>query len=228
MSTDTAQTPSRPISVVLVDDHMLFRDGVRRILEAHSDIRVVAEAATGPEGVERVVQRRPDIVLLDVELPGPGPTETVKQLRLAAPGTRIIMLSMYDNSALLSQLISLGVRGYLLKSISHGELVMNLRAVCADETRLVLSVSPTSLAGAGQGANTLTPREHDVLVLTAAALSNAQIASRLSLTEATVKRHLRTIFTKLGAVSRIDAVNKAIAARLITGDERQPRDSGHG
>jgi DNA-binding NarL/FixJ family response regulator len=205
---------------VLIDDHMLFRDGIRRILEAHSDFVVVGEAGSGPQGVERVAQTLPDVVLLDVELPGPGVAETVRRLRASAPRTHVIILSMYDNSALLTQLIKIGIRGYLLKSISHTELVANLRAVCGDPNRLVLSVSQTSLAGSGIGAG-LTEREHEVLVLTAAALSNAQIAARLSLTEATVKRHLRGIFAKLGAVSRIDAVNKAIEAHLITGNERQ-------
>ena len=214
-------TAGRAIRIVLVDDHVLFRDGTRRILETHPDFAVVAEAGTGPDGVRQVIQTQPDIVLLDVELPGPGVAETVRQLRSGAPRTRVVVLSMYDNPSLLSQLIKMGIRGYLLKSISHTELVANLRAVCADPDRLVLAVSQASLAGSAIGGGGLTQREHDVLVLTAAALSNAQITARLSLTEATVKRHLRGIFAKLGAVSRIDAVNKAIEAHIITGNERQ-------
>ncbi len=212
--------PAEPIRVALVDDHVLLRDGVRQLLDADPAFQVVAEAGTGEEGVAYVRQTQPDVVLLDVQLPGPGPVEVVRQMRMASPDSRIVMLTMYDDPTLLSQLVEEGIRGYLLKSISHAELLLNLQVIYRDPSRLMLTVSQQTLVGAGS-ASTLSEREIEVLTLVAAAMTNAQIAARLSLTEATVKRHVRNIFSKLGAVSRIDAVNKAIAARLIPATERQ-------
>lgn len=214
------QPAGRPITLVLVDDHVLLRDGVRQLLETDPDFTVVAEAGSGDEGVAQVRRTRADIVLLDVQLPGPGPVEVVRRMREASPDSRIVMLTMYDDAMLLAQLVELGIRGYLLKSVSHAELLSNLRAVYRYPERLVLSVSPQALVGTA-GGPTLSDREIEVLTLIAAAMTNAQIAGRLTLTEATVKRHVRNIFGKLDAVSRIDAVNKAIAARLIPATERQ-------
>jgi DNA-binding NarL/FixJ family response regulator len=128
----------------------------------------------------------------------------------------VIILSMYDAPLLLEKLLSAGIKGYLLKSITRHELVAAIRGSRSDHSRVLLSVSPASLARVQlQQACVLSERELAVLRLVAGALSNAQIAGRLSVTEATVKRHLRNIFAKLGAVSRIDAVNKAVAASLI-------------
>ncbi|MGA7808470.1 helix-turn-helix transcriptional regulator, partial [Bradyrhizobium sp.] len=117
---------------------------------------------------------------------------------------------MYEGPQLVQDLLAIGVRGYLLKSIHWQELVVAIRAVSADADRVVLGVSRESLRQVEQksGIEMLSDREREVLHLVAQALSNSQIASRLSLTEATVKRHLRNIFVKLGAVSRLDAVNK--------------------
>jgi DNA-binding NarL/FixJ family response regulator len=114
-------------------------------------------------------------------------------------------------------LLAAGIRGYLLKSVHWQELVAAIRAVRADSQRIVLGVSGESLGWVrpGLSASTLSDREREVLALVAEAFSNGQIASRLSLTEATVKRHLRNIFVKLGAVSRIDAVNKAAELGLL-------------
>jgi len=219
LSNPTEPGGQRRIRLVLVDDHVLLRDGVRQILETDPAFSVVADAGTGDEGIARVSRTQPDIVLLDVQLPGPGPVETVRRMRAAAPHARIVLLTMYDDAMLLGQLIDLGIRGYLLKSISHAELLSNLHAIYRDPSRVVLSVSPRTLAGADAGAK-LSEREIEVLELVAAAMTNAQVAGRLGLTEATVKRHVRNIFAKLDAVSRIDAVNKAIAARLIPDTER--------
>lgn len=204
--------------VVLVDDHVLMREGIREILETQEDIRVVGEAGDSA-GVLPVVERtRPHVLLLDVEIPGDEVTATVERVRERAPKTEIIILSMYDGPQLLQRLLALGIRGYLLKSVSRQELVSAVRGARDDCGRVMLSVSRQSLAQARGGTSaTLSPREVHVLTLAAQAMSNAQIASRLFLTEATVKRHLSNIFAKLGAVSRVDAINKAVAAALING-----------
>ncbi|GAA4076305.1 response regulator [Nonomuraea soli] len=207
----------RPITIVLVDDHALFREGVREILEAQGDLVVVGEAGTSATALELISQKRPDVLLLDVEIPGGSAAHTVTQARALSPSTQIIILSMYDGPHLLRQLLQAGIRGYLLKTVHRYELVSAIRSVHFERDRLVLVVSPESLAQMeGAPSDVLTSKEREVLELVAQALSNRQIASRLNTTEATVKRHLRNIFVKLGAASRIDAVNRAIDASLIT------------
>jgi DNA-binding NarL/FixJ family response regulator len=211
----------RKISVLLVDDHVLVREGLKEILSVEDDIVVVSEAADSEEAITRVLEHRPDIVLLDVEIPGRHAADTVARMRALSPATRIIVLSMYDGPQLLQRLIAEGIRGYLLKSVDRQELVSAIRSVYQTPDRMVLSISRKSMAQL-QGApeSVLSAKEVDILKLAAQALSNSQIATRMHITEATVKRHLHSVFVKLGAVSRIDAVNRGIAAGLITA----PRD----
>jgi DNA-binding NarL/FixJ family response regulator len=199
--------------VLIVDDHMLVREGLRRILQAQDDMEVVGEAGDSARAVATAARERPDVVLLDVEIPGGEATATVRKLRDASPASRVIILSMHEGPRLVQELLDAGIRGYLLKSIHWQELVLAIRTVHVDPDRVVLGVSGQSLRnsrqGLGEGTMALSAREREVLDLVGEALSNGQIASRLSLKEATVKRHLRNVFVKLGAVSRIDAVNKA-------------------
>jgi DNA-binding NarL/FixJ family response regulator len=155
--------------------------------------------------------------LLDVEIPGLEAGETVTRIRRLSPTTRVLILSMYDGPQLLRRLLSAGISGYLLKSVDRQTLVAGIRSIYTTPERLVLAVSRESLAQLQDHTdNILSVRELEILELVAQAFSNIQVANRLSITEATVKRHLRNIFAKLGAVSRIDAVNKAIAASIIT------------
>jgi DNA-binding NarL/FixJ family response regulator len=198
------------ITILLVDDHSLVREGLREILETQRDMRIVGEAGDSDSTVALAAAEHPDIVLLDVEIPGSDVTITVNQIRERSPSSRVIILSMYEGPRLVQALLAVGIRGYLLKSIHWEELVAAIRAVRADSDRIVLGVSRESLGyiQSGPSPGTLSARELEVLDLVAQALSNGQIASRLQLTEATVKRHLRNIFVKLGAVSRLDAVNK--------------------
>jgi DNA-binding NarL/FixJ family response regulator len=213
-------TPPEPIRVVLVDDHTLVREGVREILEVNDDIVVADEAGTSADAIAAVARHHPDVVLLDVELPGGDVTDTVARMRVLAPRTQIIILSMYDAPQLLRSLIAGGIRGYLLKSVDRQELVSAIRSVHGHPGNIVLSVSQESLTQMHTtGEGRLSTREREILELVAQALSNGQVATRLGVTEATVKRHLRNIFVKLNAVSRIDAVNKAIQASVI----RSPR-----
>ena len=219
------RSPSpKPITIGIVDDHALVREGVREILEAQDDMVVVGEAGDSAGAVALAAERRPDVILLDVEVPGEHVTTTVRRIRALSPRSEVIILSMYDGPRLLRGLLAAGVRGYLLKSVHRQELVTAIRGARSDSGRVMLAVSRESLAQAQLPASDpLSAREREVLELTAQALSNAQIAARLELTEATVKRHLRNIFVKLGAVSRIDAVNKAAAASLIAAGGRAGR-----
>lgn len=198
------------ITILIVDDHALVREGLREILRTQEDLRVVGEAADHPTAVALAAAEQPDIILLDIDMPGGDVITTVNQIHSCSPRSRVIVLSMHEGPQFVQTLLAAGIRGYLLKSIHWQELVVSIRAVCADSDRLVLGVSWESLQYARQGptSGALSDREREVLGLVAQALSNAQIAARLQVTEATVKRHLRNIFVKLGAVSRLDAVNK--------------------
>ncbi len=218
------------ITIVLVDDHALVREGLREIIDSHDDMTVVGEADHSEEAVDRVARLRPDVVLLDIEIPGGEPTDTVIRMRALSPKSQIVIVSMYDGPQLLRRLIAAGIRGYLLKSVDRRELVSAIRSVHHGPDRMVLAVSRDSLAHI-QGADdvALSPRELEILELVAQALSNSQIAHRLLISEATVKRHLRNIFVKLDANSRIDAVNKAINASLISPQHDRPsRRDRHG
>lgn len=205
------------IKILLIDDHTLFCEALRTTLEIEDDFAVVAQAQSGTLAMQLVGEIRPDVVLMDAMMPGDSVTTRVSRIREASPATRVIILTMHDDPVLVQDLLQLGIRGYLLKSATRLELVAAIRAVHADEQRVVLSVSPASLTSTRTTGERerLSDREREVLLLVAQGLSNSQIATQLTIAEGTVKRHLRNTFTKLDAVSRIDAVNKALAASLI-------------
>lgn len=215
------------IRILIVDDHALVREGLCEILATQEDLRVVGQAEDSATTVALAEREQPDIVLLDIEIPGGEVTTTVSRIQACSPASRIIILSMYEGPQLVQDLLAAGVNGYLLKSIHWQELVVAIRAVYADKDRIVLGVSQQSLRHVQQmpAGEMLSAREAEVLELVADALSNSQVAARLYITEATVKRHLRNIFAKLGAVSRIDAVNKGAEQRR---NLRARRESGPG
>lgn len=199
------------ITILIADDHALLRDGLHQIMDRQEDLRVIGEAEDSATTVALAAAERPDVILLDVEIPGDDAVTRVKQIRESSPESRVIILSMYESPQLVQALLAAGIRGYLLKSSRWQELVAAIRAVYTNSDRVILGVSRESLSHREPAplSNGLSRRELEVLDLVADALSNYQIATRLDLTEATVKRHLRNIFIKLEAVSRIDAVNKA-------------------
>jgi DNA-binding NarL/FixJ family response regulator len=202
-------SPADQISILIVDDHVLVREGLRGILESQDDMCVVGEAGDSGATIAMAAEKLPDIVLLDIEIPGTEVTTTVREIRRCSPRSRVIILSMYEGPQLVQDALAAGIRGYLLKSVHWQELVIAIRTVHADADRVILGVSRESLRQVNSKHSAgLSAREREILDLVRQAFSNAQIASRLGLTEATVKRHLRKTFVKLGAVSRIDAVNK--------------------
>jgi DNA-binding NarL/FixJ family response regulator len=205
------------ISVVLVDDHTLFREGVAELLTSEETFHVVAQGSDGVEALSLVTEHRPDVVLVDVEMPGPGARATVSRLRQEHPATRIVVLTMHDKPELVRELLSQGASAFLVKTITRLELIAAVRSVVTSRDNVLLSVSRRTINRLDDPPPNavLSARELEVLRLAALAMSNAQIGKRLLITEGTVKRHLTNIYIKLGATSRVDAIRKATAARLI-------------
>ncbi|GAA4733433.1 response regulator transcription factor [Modestobacter marinus] len=207
----------RRLRLVLVDDHRLFRESLGALLAVHEGIEVVAEGADGEEAVRLARTHRPDVVLLDVEMPGQSVLTSLVEIRSASPSTRIIVLTMHENTPLARQLLLRGASAYLIKTIGHHELVAAIRAATdRDQDLITLSVSRGGLAGLTTSSGpTLSEREVEVLGLVGKARSNAAIAAELRISEGTVKRHLSNINAKLGSTSRLDAVRRATRARLL-------------
>jgi DNA-binding NarL/FixJ family response regulator len=200
------------VRVLLADDHTLFREGVAEIFAADEGFAVVGEAEDGFRAVELASEEKPDVVLLDVEMPGPGAEETVGLILEASPLTKVVVLTMHDEPALVRDLLGSGAHAYIVKSATREELLSAVRTVDRDPDRVVLSVSRTTLERIeGRHQEVLSARELEVLSLAARGLGNARIAKRLYISEGTVKRHLTNAYAKLGVASRVDAVNKAVA-----------------
>jgi DNA-binding NarL/FixJ family response regulator len=205
------------IKVLLADDHALFREGVAEICDAEGDMRVVGEAQNGVEAVTLAAKETPDVVILDVEMPVMSAEVAISRILRASPSSKVLVLSMYDEPRLVRKLLALGAHGYIVKNATREELVAAIRTVYQVENRVVLLVS-RSTADRLEGAekSMLSSRELEVLLLTARAMSNSEIASYLHISEGTVKRHLTNIYAKLGVSSRADAAKKALTSGLIT------------
>lgn len=201
------------ISLVIADDHQLFREGLCALFSTEPRITVVGHGKDGDEAVALAEEHLPDLMLLDLEMPGKGVAETMRSVHQASPHTRILILTMHNSLSLMRDLIGLGASGYLAKSIDIEVLVAALIAHGTVTTEHVSVSIPRRSFDAwvpkAVSTPTLSEREVQILRLVAAAESNATIGSRLTIAECTVKRHLSNIFVKLGAVSRLDAVRKA-------------------
>lgn len=212
--------------VLIVDDHRLLRETMKEMLRLEG-LDVVGDAGDGATAVALAQATTPSVMLLDVEMPGHSPMETMRQLRMVSPRTRVIVLTMHDDPQLVRQMLQAGVSAFLHKSVSREDLVAAIRsAVREGDHPVTVTVSRPAAADVGaQGPGPLSRRELEVLTLVGQALSNRQIATRLSITEGTVKRHLRNVFAKLGASSRLDAVNRGVSAGLIRSGSRHAEHS---
>ncbi|UUU22350.1 response regulator [Streptomyces sp. DSM 40750] len=201
-----------PLRIVLADDHTLFREALSDLLSRHDELVVVGHASTGGEAVRAAASLRPDVVLLDLRMPEHQGTGTLQSILHASPGTRVYILSALIDPLLVRELMAAGASGYLHKGINRYELVRTLTGA-ADDQEPSAPASPPVEAPRPKAA--FSRREDQILKCVASAMSNRQIAATLGITEGSVKRHLHNVFRKLGAVSRLDAVNKAVAAALI-------------
>jgi DNA-binding NarL/FixJ family response regulator len=209
----------RPIRVMLVDDQQLVREGLRRMLELDGDIEVVGEAKSGEEAIVKADEWEPDIILMDVRMPGMGGIEATRQLKAKECKANIIILTVYEDKY-LAQAAEAGAVGYLLKDIGREELARSIKLAYEGQSPFAPSITRTLFTQFGNVAqlsrNTLlTPRQLDILRLIAAGVTNREIAGKLCVSEATIKRETNTIFSKLEAVDRTQAVAEAYRKNLL-------------
>ena len=218
------ETEVQPIRVLLVDDHSLFRSGIRSLLQRHADFAVVGEAADGVEGIKRAKQLKPDVVLLDLHMPGMSGVETLQLMRQDCPDTAIIMLTVSEESDDLALAMRAGARGYLIKNIETDYLLRAIRRAAAGETVVAEALTGklvAQLQAVGQAErplsdlDKLTPREKDILACLALGESNKFIARKLDLAESTVKIHVQNVLKKLKLSSRVQAAVFAVEHRLL-------------
>jgi DNA-binding NarL/FixJ family response regulator len=225
----TAADPPQTPRVVIADDQMLVRSGFRLILNS-AGIQVVAEAADGKEAIAAVLKHRPDVVLMDIRMPEMDGLEATRRILASRPGedVRIIILTTFDLDQYVYAALAAGASGFLLKDVSPEHLVAAVRLVRTGDALLSPSITrrlverfaprgPASEPGAlDRDTSALTPRELEVLGLIARGLSNSELASALTLSEATVKTHVARILNKLQLRDRVQAVVLAYETGLVS------------
>lgn len=212
------------IRVLLVDDHTLFRSGVKALLQRHSEFEVVGEAPDSLEGVKRAATLKPDVILLDLHMPGISGKDSVKLFLEAAPQTHIVMLTVSENAEDLLDSLRAGASGYLLKNIETETLLDSIRraadgdsVVSAQMTgKLVRGLQTARDAPAQAEKDALSPREREILSHLAKGSSNKEIARNLDVAESTVKIHVQHILRKLNLSSRVQAAVHAIERGLAS------------
>ena len=220
----------KKITVLLVDDHSVVREGLHALLQAENDIKVVGQAETGVEAVEMAGRLRPDVVVMDIAMPLLNGLEATRQIRAKIPETRILVLSAYSNPACIEQVLALGATGYLIKKSSIHSLALAIRQVHMGE-RFIDPYVESSLApepdkkkvperlGDARGA-ALSARETEVLKLIAEGLLNKQIAAQLGISAKTSEKHRYSLMEKLGIHDTAGLTQYAVAAGLT--DSRAP------
>jgi len=208
------------IRVLITDDHLIVREGLRLILETSNDIEVVGEAVDGAACLELVATLHPDVILMDLQMPRMDGITAIEHLRRDQPESAIVILTTYNEDDLMLRGLRAGARGYLLKDSSRETLLDTIQAAAKGETllkpeilaRVLAAPSALKPASAPQAQSPLTEREMEVLQAAARGERNKEIAYKLNITERTVKAHLASIFQKFGVDSRAAAV--AIAAQM--------------
>ncbi|GII77910.1 DNA-binding response regulator [Sphaerisporangium rufum] len=215
------------IRVLLVDDQALIRTGFRMILGAQPDISVVGEAADGAEAAARAAELTPDVVLMDIQMPGVNGVAATERIAERSPATRVLVLTTFDLDEYVVAALRAGASGFLTKDIAPEDLVDAVRVVHRGEavvtprllTRLIgtlIGPAPSVAKSAAAGLlDRLTEREREVLLLIARGRANAEIAAELGLSGSTVKNHVTSVFAKIGARDRAQAVIVAYESGLV-------------
>ena len=202
-----------PIRILSVDDHLLLRAGVAALLAGQTDMTLVAEASNGREAIEQYRIHRPDVTLMDLQMPEMNGVEAMIAICGEFPDARIIVLTTYTGDVQVLRALKAGARAYLLKSLVRKDLVETIRLVHAGKRRMLPEVAADLAEHATDDA--LSSREIEVLRMIAGGNANKEIAAQLSITEETVKGHIKNIFTKLGANDRTHAVTIGLKRGII-------------
>jgi len=202
-----------PIRILIVDDHALLREGIAALVNAESDMKLVAEASNGQEAIEKFRSNRPDVTLMDLQMPALNGIDAMIGIRAEFPNARIIVLTTYTGDVQALRALKAGARGYILKGEVHRDLLDTIRAVHAGQKRIPPEVAAELADHAAE--DDLTSREIDVLRLIAAGNANKEIGCQLSIAEDTVKSHVTNILAKLGANDRTHAVTIGLKRGII-------------
>jgi NarL family two-component system response regulator YdfI len=210
------------IRVLIADDHLVVREGLRTILEVAGDIELVGEATDGAEAVRLAGELAPDVVLMDLRMPNVDGIEAIRQIKARYPDLEVVILTTYDDDQDIVQGLRAGARGYLLKDSGREALFDAIRAAARGESLLPSAVIERVVAHLSEPrparTEALSEREQEVLTFLAQGAANKEIAHRLHITERTVKAHVTSIFNKLGVNSRAEAVAVAMRHGLLSLD----------
>jgi DNA-binding NarL/FixJ family response regulator len=216
----------RPIRVLLVDDHPLFRKGIASLLRSENGFDVIGEAANGREALEKARELMPDIILMDISMPEVGGLEATRKIKEEMPYVRIVILTVDEEDQSLFEAVKSGAQGYLLKKIEPQALFSTLRGVAEGEASISRIMAGKLLDEFSRQAQPrahpvvpnqeLTPREREVLEQVRQGKSNKEIASAISIAENTVKNHIKNIFAKLHLENRVQAATYALRIKATS------------
>ncbi len=217
-----SHNPSDPIRVLLADDHTMFRQGLANILASYGGLKVVGQASNDGEALRLARDSRPDVIVMQVQMPFERAKEALRTIRSFSPSAKVIIVTMFEEPRYVRELMELGASAYLVKSVSSEHLIAAVRAAVFDPMakHVVVGMPRDILESTQEGSESvLSARELEILLLAARGLSNLQIANRLTLAEATVKRHMANTYSKMGVASRGEAARKALTEGWITIEE---------
>lgn len=207
------------IKVMLVDDHAVVREGYRRLIEKHKDMRVISDAGDGVSAYQQYKANRPDVVVLDLTMPGKGGIEIIRHLRKWDEAARILVFTMHDNAAYALQAFQAGAKGYITKSSQPDLLIAAIQDVFAGVTAMSPDISHwlalARIGDAGKALESLTAREFDIFRMIADAKSTSEIASTLNLSAKTVSNYHSLIKAKLGVASDVELAHLAIRLSIV-------------
>lgn len=221
--------PHAPIRVLVADDHRLFRDGLRALLNSAPDLEVVGEAGGGEEVVAKADAVRPDVILMDLQLPGLNGIEATRRILGSQPSVNVLVLTMFEDTDTVLAAMRAGARGYILKDADEEALLRSVRAVASGEAlfgpgvaeRLMRYLAEATPSAERAAFPELTDREREVLWLLARGLSNQEVAARMGISLKTARNHVSNILARLQVADRTEAVARARAAGL--GAEKKGR-----
>jgi DNA-binding NarL/FixJ family response regulator len=201
-----ARTMRKKHTIIIADDHTLFREGLRALLSAHEDLHVLGEAQNGQEALRAVEERKPDLLLMDLSMPKMGGLEAIREVKRREPGTKVLVLTIHGTEEFVLEALGAGASGYVLKDASHTELVLAIRSVLAEKRYLSPDISAKVIEGYIDGRKTvksssawdsLTLREREILKLIAEGRKNKEIAEILFISAKTVAKHRANLMSKL-------------------------------